>query len=173
MYRCAAIGFVIIAAIGCSDDNDSGRQVVINQDASVGDTSTGADASAEVDAAPTSRDASTPDASAELDASPADVAAPDTGPDPCSDVQEPAIAIPNCGPAPLTVEFNGTGIVEGFDSYSRIRWEFGDGTVSYELDPTHTYTLPGDYLAEFSFYGETDGFSSEIAIGDIQVRVLD
>ena len=37
-----------------------------------------------------------------------------------------------------------TGIVTG--NYIGIAWNFGDGTVSTELNPIHIYTSPGDYV---------------------------
>ncbi len=44
---------------------------------------------------------------------------------------------------PLTLEFhNLSGPIAAGDS---IRWTFGDGTSSNQINPTHTYTAPGTY----------------------------
>ena len=54
-------------------------------------------------------------------------------------------ATPTSGPVPLSVAFSGTqssdpdGTVVGFS------WDFGDGQISTEPSPSHTYTSPGTY----------------------------
>jgi len=57
--------------------------------------------------------------------------------------------------APLTVAFTDTS--SGF--YQRISWNFGDGYVSSEKNPIHTYTKPGNYTVtqtiSDSRYGST------------------
>ena len=66
--------------------------------------------------------------------------------DPITSPQVLASASPTSGFAPLTVQF--TGIAEhpqGDDM--TIEWDFGDGTISDELSPDHTYTEPGSYTA--------------------------
>ena len=44
---------------------------------------------------------------------------------------------------PLTVIFTNTSA--GFAAGDSIRWSFGDGTVSYDVNPTHTYANGGPY----------------------------
>ncbi len=44
---------------------------------------------------------------------------------------------------PLSVLFTNTST--GFASGDSIRWNFGDGTVSYDVNPTHVYTTAGTY----------------------------
>jgi chitodextrinase len=53
-------------------------------------------------------------------------------------------ASPTSGEVPLTVNFTGSaaGGVLPYNSYS---WDFGDGTSSSELTPTHTYNDAGNY----------------------------
>jgi PKD repeat protein len=48
------------------------------------------------------------------------------------------------GPAPLTVAFSNRSADPDGDAFTS-HWDFGDGTSSSELNPTHTYTTPGDY----------------------------
>lgn len=64
-------------------------------------------------------------------------------------------AAPLSGKAPLTVQFNDTS--SGGQPTLRV-WEFGDGTISTEQDPVHTYTVSGNY-----------NVSLELANGDADV----
>ncbi|HNQ30648.1 MAG TPA: PKD domain-containing protein, partial [Methanolinea sp.] len=50
------------------------------------------------------------------------------------------------GLAPLTVNFTdrSTGSPETY------LWDFGDGSTSYEKDPSHTYLVPGSYLVSLT-----------------------
>ena len=53
-------------------------------------------------------------------------------------------AEPTHGPAPLTVRFdNAAG--SGNELFTKVIWNFGDGTTNDELETTHTYTKPGIY----------------------------
>jgi PKD repeat protein len=83
---------------------------------------------------------------------------PPTGP------QVQAFASPTSGFAPLTVQF--TGIAQhALGDEMTIEWDFGDGQVSSELSPEHTYTEPGLYSATLTATdtdGETDSASVEI-----------
>ncbi|HYM40425.1 MAG TPA: PKD domain-containing protein [Thermoplasmata archaeon] len=54
---------------------------------------------------------------------------------------------PALGTAPLTVEFALTGMGILPASYA---WAFGDGVSSNVSKPTHTYTVPGTYLARLN-----------------------
>jgi PKD repeat protein len=54
---------------------------------------------------------------------------------------------PTTGVGPLAVNFSSAGSYDpdgGIASYS---WNFGDGTVSSEPNPVHTYSTPGTYTA--------------------------
>ncbi|WP_055392973.1 PKD domain-containing protein [Flagellimonas eckloniae] len=55
-------------------------------------------------------------------------------------------AAPESGNAPLEVSFTGSNSTDdvGVTSYL---WDFGDGNSSTEADPTHTYTVAGNYTA--------------------------
>jgi len=56
-----------------------------------------------------------------------------------------AHASPTSGPAPLTVHFDSSGSYDPDGRITNLRWDFGDGETSYELNPTHTYSIPGTY----------------------------
>ncbi|HYW95438.1 MAG TPA: PKD domain-containing protein, partial [Bacteroidales bacterium] len=47
---------------------------------------------------------------------------------------------PQSGCPPLTVDF-----INGSIGGNPFRWDFGDGSVSEETNPMHTYTVPGEY----------------------------
>ncbi|MDV2481379.1 PKD domain-containing protein [Methanoculleus sp. Wushi-C6] len=53
------------------------------------------------------------------------------------------------GPAPLTVRFTDTTT----ENPSSWLWDFGDGSVSTDQNPTHTYTLPGNHTVTLSVDG--------------------
>ena len=62
-------------------------------------------------------------------------------------------AYPKQGIPPLTVKFQNacSGIVE------RYLWDFGDGTVSLDANPTHTYTQEGNYTVSLTIITSTRG----------------
>ncbi len=66
-------------------------------------------------------------------------------------------ATPTTGTAPLLVNFTGNMSIDdvGIVSYA---WDFGDGDTSTEIDPTHTYTAAGMYVATLTV---TDGAGLE------------
>jgi gliding motility-associated-like protein len=51
--------------------------------------------------------------------------------------------LPDSGCAPLTVPFAAT--ITSADPIVSYLWDFGDGTTSTLVNPTHTYTIPGVY----------------------------
>ncbi|MBE2266889.1 MAG: PKD domain-containing protein, partial [Anaerolinea sp.] len=73
-------------------------------------------------------------------------------------VSPPPIALfsaqPNSGTAPLTVQFSNqsTGSISGYT------WNFGDGSLSSETNPVHTFTVPGTYTV--TLYASGPGGSS-------------
>jgi len=80
---------------------------------------------------------------------------------------EPLVAgfslTPSEGMAPLAVQCmdNSTGIIK------RYLWDFGDGAVSEEKNPTHRFTNPGSYIVTLTIYGPS-GISSadqEVIVG--------
>ncbi|MGD1945197.1 MAG: PKD domain-containing protein [Croceivirga sp.] len=54
------------------------------------------------------------------------------------------VATPLSGDTPLEVVFNGEGSSDD-DAIVSYTWDFDDGTGSNEINPTKTYTLPGQY----------------------------
>lgn len=72
------------------------------------------------------------------------------------------------GPAPLTVQFTRPG--SSGPSYT---WTFGDGTISHDQNPIHTFQHPGVYevtLQTWELIGETlyenEFFSTTITVTD-------
>ncbi len=51
-------------------------------------------------------------------------------------------ANPSTAATGTTVQFNSGGSAGNITSYT---WDFGDGTTSTDVNPTHTYTQPGQY----------------------------
>ena len=51
------------------------------------------------------------------------------------------------GDVPLTVNFDSSGSVDPDGSVTSYLWDFGDGATSTAVNPSHTYTTPGDYVA--------------------------
>ena len=82
--------------------------------------------------------------------------------DPCDGLGDPRFVDKNCGPAPLTVTFDGSGILSSFERVDDYYWDFGDGTTSSEARVTHTYTTPAEYRAEFKASGRISDFNTTI-----------
>ncbi len=76
-----------------------------------------------------------------------------------------ASAVPTSGAAPLSVVF--TGSASGGTTPYAYAWTFGDGTTSTAQDPTHTYTVAGQYTATLTVtdaHGVTAGAVVSIAV---------
>lgn len=56
-------------------------------------------------------------------------------------------ATPQSGIAPLTVGFNASASFDSDGAIASYDWDFGDGTSSVEIAPSHEYLTPGAYLA--------------------------
>ncbi len=78
-------------------------------------------------------------------------------------------AAPTTGTAPLTVNFSSAGTNDpDFDpiTYS---WDFGDGSGSFDPNPTHVYNASGIFAATLTVrdgHGGSDSKSVQITIGD-------
>ncbi len=75
---------------------------------------------------------------------------------------------PGYGDAPLDVDFRDEsmpGTVPIISWY----WEFGDGTNSNEQNPSHTYTLPGDYDVTLTIRDENDNLTTHNDVVHIKV----
>ncbi|WP_299800955.1 PKD domain-containing protein [uncultured Maribacter sp.] len=57
-----------------------------------------------------------------------------------------ASASPSSGTAPLTVEFSSSGSNDGDGFITLYEWDFGDGSTSTEMNPSHTYANVGNYI---------------------------
>lgn len=174
-YILAAIGALVFVGCGDTDssdpvliDNSEENQTQGNDETGGNDASNNDDEQAQNQASNNQNQATNGDETNQT----AGNNQSDPPPDPCEDMQEPGVAQPNCGPSPLTVEFDGSGFVDGME-YRYPAWEFGDGEMSSELDPTHTYLEPGDYTASFSVYVTTDGYEADLSLDDIQIRVTE
>ncbi len=60
------------------------------------------------------------------------------------------------GQAPFTVQFRNYSS----DNSIRYIWNFGDGTYSYEMEPAHTYSLPGEYSISLTAVDEYENFNT-------------
>ena len=63
------------------------------------------------------------------------------------------------GPAPLTVAFDGGGSHDPDGDRLTYEWDFGDGTRSTAVAPTHTYSSPGNFTAQLTVrdeFGDVD-----------------
>jgi len=58
-----------------------------------------------------------------------------------------ASANPQSGGAPLAVQFNSDSSYDPDGTIAAYAWDFGDGSVSNEANPSHTYTDAGPYNA--------------------------
>jgi PKD repeat protein len=67
---------------------------------------------------------------------------------------------PRSGDAPLVVNFTNesTGVVTSW------LWNFGDGTTSAGVNPTHTYDSPRTYKAKLTVYGPGGSSSTTMSI---------
>ncbi|MEO8764864.1 MAG: PKD domain-containing protein [Ginsengibacter sp.] len=67
-------------------------------------------------------------------------------------IKSPLVSIDNLpqkGCAPLTNTFSAT--INPEDTVVKYLWDFGDGSTSALLSPTHTYTTPGAYTVSLSY----------------------
>jgi PKD repeat protein len=72
-------------------------------------------------------------------------------------------ATPNTGYAPLTVQFAANASDADNDALFYI-WDFGDGSTSSLLDPSHTYVLAGNYTAWLTVSDGKDSVMESLAI---------
>ena len=83
-------------------------------------------------------------------------------------LQEPLaqfIAHPVSGKAPFSVQFedkSGGFPTEWF-------WDFGDSIASYEQNPLHVYSAPGNYTVSLKVFSD-EGTSEEVKKGFITVQ---
>ncbi len=68
---------------------------------------------------------------------------------------------PTSGPVPLTVRFDGS-VTGGCPEYT-YDWNFGDGATSSDQNPSHTYTMEGNYFASLTVT-DSKGNSSQSSV---------
>ncbi len=75
-------------------------------------------------------------------------------------------ASPTSGTAPLAVAF--TADTDGYIGLVNYFWDFGDGDVSYEQNPSHTFSEPGVYsvICEAANTENTVRSSIEIVVNE-------
>ena len=79
-----------------------------------------------------------------------------------------ATADTTSGKMSLTVNFNGAGSSDPDGDTLAFAWDFGDGTSSTEMNPTHVYTAVGSFVAVLTV---DDGLMTDTAQGvDVTVR---
>ena len=59
-------------------------------------------------------------------------------------------ATPASGGAPLNVTFDSTASTGGINTYA---WDLGDGSISYDANPSHGYAADGTYTVTLTVYG--------------------
>jgi len=68
---------------------------------------------------------------------------------------------PTIGANPLSVQFSTPGMMDGNGhAITNLSWDFGDGSTGAGVNPAHTYTNAGIYLAKFSATNTTGGVVS-------------
>ncbi|MEU9671561.1 ThuA domain-containing protein [Streptomyces bobili] len=80
-----------------------------------------------------------------------------------------AKATPTAGTAPLKVAFSSAGTSDEDGDALTFRWDFGDGTTSTEANPTHTYTVNGNYTARLTATERTPRAKTGVATVSITV----
>ena len=71
-----------------------------------------------------------------------------------------ASASPTQGPTPLTVNFSSAGSSDPEGQPLTYSWTFGDGATSTQANPSHTYTVAGQYQARLTV---SDGVNSTLS----------
>jgi PKD repeat protein len=75
----------------------------------------------------------------------------------------------NEGTAPLTVEFTDTSIIGANEPIIARRWDFGDGSISTQQNPIHTYDTIGDYTVSL-LVESSIGIDTRVETDVIRVR---
>ncbi len=78
-------------------------------------------------------------------------------------------AVPTSGPVPLPVTFTSANSTDADNDPIGLIWDFGDGTSSNEVSPTHTYTASGVYKVKLTAndgLGGTSMATTTITVGN-------
>jgi len=71
---------------------------------------------------------------------------------------------PTSGTAPLTVRFSSAASSDPDGSLTSTQWNFGNGTMSTEANPSFTYTTPGSYTATLTVTDNAGGAASSTVL---------
>lgn len=72
-----------------------------------------------------------------------------------------ATATPNIGVAPLSVNFSSAGTSDINGDTLLYNWDFGDGNGAPTPNASHTYTVPGDYMARLTVDDQHGGIGQD------------
>ena len=78
------------------------------------------------------------------------------------------VACPETRLAPLTLRFN--LISSNNFSAPTLVWDFGDGTQSADINPSHTYATPGTYQPHLRFRYNLDRCETQTSLPPVEVR---
>ncbi|GAB4376688.1 MAG: hypothetical protein Kow0042_23240 [Calditrichia bacterium] len=73
-----------------------------------------------------------------------------------------ATASVSSGPAPLTVNFSSAGSYDPDGTIVEYHWNFGDGNVSLNPNPTHTYSQAGSYPVVLTVKDDDGAYGSDL-----------
>ncbi|HEY1176792.1 MAG TPA: ThuA domain-containing protein, partial [Phytomonospora sp.] len=85
-----------------------------------------------------------------------------------------AAAAPDSGKAPLPVAFSSAGSTDPDGDALTYAWDFGDGGTSTSANPSHTYTVNGNYTARLTVRdagGKTGSVTVPITVGNTRPTV--
>ncbi len=71
----------------------------------------------------------------------------------------------NCGPVELKFKASVSPVTDSLVTYN---WSFGDGGISTDIEPMHTFTLPGDHNVTLS-YKTKNGCTGLVSYGNVTV----
>jgi len=71
---------------------------------------------------------------------------------------------PTSGTAPLTVRFNSSASSDADGTLTSTQWNFGNGAMSTEANPSHTYNSAGNYTATLTVTDNAGGAASSTVL---------
>ena len=71
---------------------------------------------------------------------------------------------PTSGTAPLAVQFNSSASSDADGTLTSYQWNFGNGAMSTEANPSHTYTSAGNYTATLTVTDNAGGAASSTVL---------
>lgn len=77
--------------------------------------------------------------------------------------------VKNCMPPYPVTYYQETANLLGTVNYT---WDFGDGTISHELNPTHIYSTPGIYKVKFIVSNEISSDTAELNMPELELSSI-